>query len=193
MTDFQWIDITREWTTAPLYPGDPEVRLEKISDMHFGDVYNNSVIHACVHTGTHMDAPCHFLEEAGDATSIPLSVGMGDCCVIQANGTLVGEQLEKYLWMTPPRILFKGDVHLSQSAAFVLIDAGVKLVGVEGTSVAPPDSEAEVHRLLLSSGVAVLEGLDLSAVSAGQHKLLCLPLKIAGADGVPVRALLAKP
>ena len=95
--------------------------------------------------------------------------------------------------MTPPRILFKGDVTLSQSAAFVLIDAGVKLVGVEGTSVAPSDSEAEVHRLLLSSGVTILEGLDLSAVSAGQHELLCLPMKIKGADGVPVRALLAKP
>lgn len=192
MTDCQWTDITREWTTAPLYPGDPEPRLEKISDMHFGDVYNNSVLHACVHTGTHMDAPCHFFENGDDVTAVPLSVGMGNCIVIEANGVLVGEQLEKYLWMTPPRILFKGRVHLSQSAAFVLVDAGVKLVGVEGTSVAPPDSEAEVHRLLLSSGVTILEGLDLSDVRAGQHELLCLPMKIAGADGAPVRALLRR-
>ena len=189
----EWIDITREWTEAPLYPGDPETVLEKHLDMRFGDLCNTSVIRACLHAGTHMDAPCHFFEEAEDALSIPLSVGMGTCCVISANGVLVGEKLEKYLWMTPPRILFKGDVTLSQSAAFVLIDAGVKLVGVEGTSVAPSDSEAEVHRLLLSSGVTILEGLDLSEVSAGQHELLCLPMKIKGADGVPVRALLAKP
>ncbi len=191
--EYNWIDITREWTSAPLYPGDPEAVLTKRMDMHMGDACNTSVINACLHTGTHIDAPCHFLEDAPDATSIPLSVGIGDCIVIEANGTLVGEQLEKYLWMTPPRILFKGKVTLSQSAAFVLLDAGVKLIGVEGTSVAPPDTEAEVHRLLLSEGVTILEGLDLSAASAGPHYLLCLPLKIAGADGVPVRALLAKP
>ena len=193
MFRYDWIDITRDWMDAPRYPGDPAPRLEKPSDMHLGDVCNTSVIHACLHTGTHMDAPRHFLENGADITSVPLSVCMGDCCVIEASGILVGEQLEKYLWMTPPRILFKGDVHLSQSAAFVLLDAGVQLVGVEGTSVAPPDAEAEVHRLLLSSGVTVLEGLDLSKVSAGQYVLCALPLKIGGADGSPVRALLAKP
>lgn len=190
--DLQWIDISREWTSAPLYPGDPAPRLEKLSDMHFGDECTTSVVHACVHTGTHMDAPCHFFEAAQDIEAIPLSLCCGDCCVIEAHGALVGEQLEKYLWMTPPRILFKGQVHLTQSAAFVLLDAGVRLVGVEGTSVAPPETEAEVHRLLLSSGVAILEGLDLSGVSAGQYYLHAAPIRIAGGDGAPVRALLAK-
>lgn len=191
--DFEWIDISREWTTAPLYPGDPPPRLEKLSDMHLGDECNTTVLHACVHTGTHIDAPCHFLEAAGGIEEIPLSVCCGDCCVIEATGMLVGEQLEKYMWMTPSRILFKGDVHLTQSAAFVLMDAGVRLVGVEGTSVAPPDAEASVHRQLLSAGVVVLEGLDLSGVSAGQYYLHAVPVKIAGCDGAPVRALLAKP
>lgn len=191
--DRDWIDISREWMTAPLYPGDPAPTLEKRSDMHFGDECNTSVLHACVHTGTHIDAPCHFLEDGDDISSMPLSVGIGDCYVIEATGMLVGEQLEKYVWMTPPRILFKGDVHLTQSAAFVLMDAGVKLVGVEGTSVAPSDAEAEVHRQLLSAGVWIMEGLDLSAVGAGQYILNAVPMRIDGCDGAPVRALLAKP
>lgn len=188
----EWIDITREWLSAPLYPGDPAPTLTKTADMHFGDVCNTSHIAACVHTGTHIDAPLHFFEGAGDITSVPLSVCCGDCCVIEAKGTLVGENIEGYTWVLPERVLFKGNVRLSQSAAFVLIDAGVKLIGVEGTSVAPSTEEAEVHRLLLSSGVAILEGLDLSAVKTGQYMLFAAPLKIAGSDGAPVRAFLAK-
>ena len=189
--ELEWIDISREWTTAPLYPGDPTPKAEKVSDMYLGDECNTTVVTACVHTGTHMDAPCHFLEGATDICSVPLSVCCGDCCVIEAKGALVGEQMEKYAWMLPPRVLFKGNVHLTQSAAFVLIDAGVTLVGVENPSVAPADAEAEVHRLLLSSGVVILEGLDLSNAKAGQYYLHAAPLKIEGSDGAPVRALLA--
>jgi len=190
--ELEWIDISREWTTAPLYPGDPPPMLEKVSDMHLGDECNTTVLKACVHTGTHIDAPSHFLEGALDVCSVPLSICCGDCCVIEEKGLLVGEQVEKYAWMIPPRVLFKGDVHLTQSAAFVLIDAGVRLVGVESISVAPADAEAEVHRLLLSSGIVVLEGLDLSAVKQGTYYLHAAPLKIAGSDGAPVRAMLTK-
>lgn len=190
--EIKWIDISREWISAPLYPGDPAPYTEKVSDMHFGDECNTTVIKACVHTGTHIDAPSHFLENAVDVCSVSLSSCCGDCCVIEAKGALVGEHIEKYAWMLPPRVLFKGNVHLTQSAAFVLIDAGVTLVGVENPSVAPPDAEAEVHRLLLSSGVVILEGLDLENVSPGQYYLHAAPLKIKGSDGAPVRALLAK-
>ncbi|MBE6764111.1 MAG: hypothetical protein E7553_07175 [Ruminococcaceae bacterium] len=190
--ELDWIDISREWTTAPLYPGDPVPALEKLSDMHLGDECSTSVIRACVHTGTHMDAPAHFLEAAGDIESVPLSVCCGDCLVIETSGALVGEQLEKYVWMAPERVLFKGDVQLTQSAAFVLADADVRLIGVEGTSIATPATEAEVHRQLLSAGVVLLEGLDLSKVTPGQYYLHAAPIRIAGADGAPVRALLAK-
>ena len=189
--EMEWIDISREWTSAPLYPGDPAPMLKKQSDMHLGDECSTSVILACVHTGTHMDAPCHFLEGASDIESVSLSVCCGECLVIEASGALVGEQLEKYVWMAPPRVLFKGDVQLTQSAAFVLADAGTKLIGIEGTSVATPSTEAEIHRQLLSAGVVLLEGLDLSKVSAGQYYLHAAPIRIAGADGAPVRALLA--
>lgn len=188
----KWIDISREWLSAPVYPGDRAPSVEKTSDIHMGDVCTTSVIHACLHTGTHMDAPCHFWEGAGDIASVPLSVCCGDCLVIEANGTLVGESLEDYMWLAPARVLFKGNVTLSQSAAFVLMDAGVKLIGVEGVSVAPFEAEAEVHRLLLSGNIVILEGLDLSAVEAGQYVLHAVPIRIAGADGAPVRALLAK-
>lgn len=189
--DLEWIDISREWLSAPLYPGDPKPTLTRLSDMRFNDECTTSVVNACVHAGTHMDAPCHFLVEGDDIASVPLSVCCGDCMVIEADGPVVGEQLEKILWMAPPRILFKGAVQLTQSAAFVLMDAEVCLVGVEGTSVTSPDTEGEVHRQLLSAGVYLLEGLDLSAVKQGQYYLQAAPIRIAGADGAPVRALLA--
>lgn len=184
------IDISRELTTAPLYPGDPAPFTEKLSDMHMGDECSTSLLHACVHAGTHMDAPCHFLPDAKSVDEIPLSRCCGDCYVVEANGPLVGEQLEKILWMMPPRVLFKGNVQLTQSAAFTLVDAGVRLVGVEGASVASADDTGEIHRQLLSAGVLILEGLDLSAARAGNYYLFAAPVKIAGCDGAPVRAML---
>lgn len=90
----------------------------------------------------------------------------------------------------PERLLFKGDVTISQSAAFVLADAGIRLLGVEAPSVALPEEAGEVHRQLLSSGMVLLERLDLSQAGTGYYYLFAAPLKIAGADGTPVRAVL---
>ena len=185
------IDITREFLSAPVYPGDPAPEMEPISRIAHGDVCNLSQLHASLHTGTHMDAPLHFLDGEADIAHADLSVCVGECSVIELSGTLTGADLETKLPFCQPRVLIKGDVSLTQSAAFVLAQAGVRLVGVEGQSVAA-DQVAAVHRQMLADGIWLLEGLDLSKVSVGTYLLLAAPLKIAGADGAPVRALLCK-
>lgn len=157
-------------TGMPVYPGDPEVRLERVSEspavsrLDFG-----------VHTGTHVDAPLHFIDGAAGAEQLPLDVLIGPCEVVA--GTGVAE-----------RVLIKDAPELDGAAAQALVDQGVRLVGVDRMSV----GDAEAHRILLGSGVVVVEGLDLSAVEPGPHELYCLPLKLVGSDGAPARTILAR-
>ena len=121
---------------------------------------------------------------------IALSACMGECSVVEGEGLLLGAQAEELLPKLKPRLLFKGRVQISPSAAFVLSDAGIELLGVEAQSVAPPECTAAVHRQLLGSGMVLLEGLDLSKAKPGTYFLFAAPMKIAGADGSPVRAVL---
>ena len=185
-------DISRELMSAPVYPGDPLPRLSRISDMALGDGYTTSQITMCLHNGTHADAPCHFFPDADDVTAIPLERAVGECRVVAFDGVLLGDEAERLLRRVgvAERMLFKGTATISQSAAFVLTDAGVRLIGVESDSVAPAAETGVVHRALLSQQVVLLENLDLSAVEEGDYFLFAAPVKIAGADGAPVRAVL---
>ncbi len=186
------LDISRELTSAPVYPGDCVPSVTRVTDAALGDVATVSELHACLHNGTHLDAPCHFFPDADDITAYPLDLVCGECYVIEADGILTGEQMERLLSrrVGMERLLLKGAVTLSESAALALCDAGIKLVGVEGTSVAAGGETAVVHRKLLAEPIAILENLDLSAAREGWYLLFAAPVKIAGADGAPVRALL---
>jgi arylformamidase len=154
----------------PVYPGDPEVRLERVNDdpavsrLDFG-----------VHTGTHVDAPLHFIEGGAGAEQLALEVLVGPCEVVE--GTGVAE-----------RLLIKGASKLDGDAAESLVDEGVKLVGVDQMSVGDHDA----HNVLLGAGVVVVEGLDLSSVEPGSYELYCLPLKLVDSDGAPARAILVR-
>jgi arylformamidase len=157
-------------TGMPVYPGDPEVRLERVSEtpaisrLDFG-----------VHTGTHVDAPVHFIEGAAGADRLPLDVLIGPCEVVLGSGAA-------------ERLLIKDAAGLDEAAARALVGQGVRLVGVDVISV----GDYEAHRVLLGAGVVVLEGLDLTAVEPGSYELYCLPLKLVGSDGAPARAVLIK-
>ncbi len=199
--DTQWgmmttelIDITRELTKAPVYPGDPAPVLRPLASIAAGDVCNTTLLTACLHNGTHMDAPRHFIPDGTSIDAVPLDVCIGECVVIEYHGLLLGDAAEDLLPRLKKRVLFKGDVQLSPSAAFVLSDAGVVLLGVESPSVAPPEYTAQVHRQLLGAGMVLLEGLDLSkAQEHTPYLLMAAPLRIGHADGAPVRAVLAEP
>jgi arylformamidase len=157
-------------TAMPVYPGDPEVRLERVSEspaisrLDFG-----------VHTGTHVDAPLHFLEGGAGTEELRLDVLVGPCEVVDGAG--VAE-----------RVLIKGAAALDGAAAQELVDRGVRLVGVDQMSV----GDENAHRVLLGAGVVVVEGLDLSGVEPGVYELYCLPLKLVGSDGAPARAILVR-
>ncbi len=184
------IDISREMFTAPVYPGDPTPELEPICRLELGDVCNTSVYHGCVHNGTHMDAPLHFLPETLDIAEIPLEVCCGECSVIEWEGPLLGAQAENLVKFSHPRVLFKGHIEITPSAAFVLSDSGLLLVGVEPQSVAGHADTVAVHRQLLQSGMVLLEGINLTDVKPGSYFLFAPPIKLGDSDGAPVRAVL---
>lgn len=184
------------------YPGDPQLRLSRVQSLDDGDAANVSRLDFGVHSGTHVDAPLHFVHGAPDATALPLDVLVGDAWVLDAtafeaevDGRLeLPDGAERVLLRTRNSELgLLGNdefddrfVRLNVEGARSLLERRVRLVGVDYLSV----GDEAVHESLLSMGVVVVEGLDLSAVEPGRYRLVCLPLKIAGSDGAPARAVL---
>lgn len=183
-------DITREWLSAPINPGDPATVLTRLQDHRWGDEYMLSSVSACLHSGTHMVAPAHYIPDGDTVETLPPEKFIGECTVAEHDGLLLGEAAEALLPQAKSRILLKGCTGLDESAAFVLADAGVELIGTEGAVCAFGEMSGKVHRLLLDAGVLLLEGLDLTDVKPGTYLLIAAPLKIAGAESSPVRALL---
>lgn len=188
------------------YEGDPEVHLERVSSIADGAVANLSRLDFGVHSGTHIDAPLHFIDGAPAAEAIPLEPLMGPVHVVDATGVdglLLDEAAlraldlpdgERLLFRTRNSRLWESDefshefAHLTGSGAEYLVGRGVRLVGLDYLSVGDPDA----HRALLGAGVVAVEGLDLRSVDPGLYRLVCLPLKIVGSDGAPTRALLIR-
>lgn len=188
------------------YPGDPPFVLESVQRL--GDApYELSRLALSTHTGTHVDAPSHFIPGGASVDQLPLEILLGKARVVEL---LVREQvgradLEALDLRDDLRVLLKtrmsgqllkpgyhqDHVHLSEDAALYLAQAGIKLVGIDYLSVDRFGStDFPAHRALLGAGVIVLEGLDLSEVEPGEYEMACLPLRIAGGDGAPARVVL---
>ena len=193
----------------PTWPGDPPIVLERVDKIEEGANNNVSRLDMSVHTGTHVDAPFHFLPDGKTVEQLKLNQLTGRVYVLNLpDADLITEAvLEKA--QIPPRtrrVLFKTRnseywarqeksfqtdfVALSPDGAHYLVQRGVKLVGVDYLSVAPYKQSKLTHEILLKAGVVVVEGLDLSEVSQGRYTLFCLPLKLVGSDGAPARAIL---
>jgi len=199
--------------SLPTWPGDPALELEQIESMDKGAEANVTHISACVHLGTHVDAPRHFINAGSAIESLPLDVLTGPCYVVQLPDgveAITAEMLERMeLTFDFKRILFgtrnshwwvKGEskfqtdfVAITEDGAEWLVKRGVQLVGVDYLSVAPYDDSVPTHTILLKAGIVIVEGLNLSQISRGFYDLYCLPLKIAGSDGAPARAILIQP
>jgi arylformamidase len=195
------IDISVPVRTGMVtYPGDPEVRLERVKAITDGESANVSKLDLGVHSGTHVDAPLHFIDGAGGADELPLNVLNGPCEVVEAaalDESAVGavpEGAERVIFKTPNSELWAEDTfpetfeRLDGAAARALVERGVRLVGVDYLSVGDED----VHRVLLGAGVVPVEGLDLRGVEPGSYELHCLPLRLVGSDGAPARAILVR-
>ena len=176
------------------YPGDPEVRLERVSSIAEGAVANISRLDFGVHSGTHVDAPLHFIDGAPGAEALPIDVLVGPCVVVDGLDAEVAPGTERVLFKTSNSRLWERDefsedsVKLGGDAAQVLVDKGVRLVGIDYLSI----GDEEAHHALLEAGVVAIEGLDLGAVEPGEYRLVCAPLKLVGSDGAPARVLLLR-
>lgn len=186
------IDISKNIFEAEVYPGDPAPVAEKLSRLELGDVCNLTAMYACLHNGTHCDAPLHFIEDGASVEALPLSVFIGPCTVIEAGKVITGEIIDKHLPYGCERVIFKTDGgFIHESAAAELALRGVKLVGIDSFSIDPQgDYEPLAHRALMSAGTAVLEGLELSHVSPGEYFLIAPPANTGELEAAPVRAVL---
>jgi len=183
------IDITQELFSCDVYPGDTAPTFTRVRQMPQYD-YNLTDITMCVHNGTHIDAPRHFIEGGSDVAALSLSRFYGQCVVADFSGEITGEDILPYTKY--PRILVRGNCVITASAARVLAECFILLVGVESQSVGDTNAPKEVHEILLNARVIPLEGLRLSHVAPGEYTLCAFPLKLEGSDGSPVRAVLLK-
>lgn len=217
-----WVDITVTMRDAMVHwPGDPECRISlavKLGDRMAGrpgkrSPCNLTKLSLSAHTGTHMDAPRHFIANGRTMESLPLAAVVGRCRVIEIKHkrAITVEELHPYKLRRGERILFKTrnsarSWKLAQSAIFdenyvyvpantasYLVKCGVMTVGVDYLSVGGYQKDiVECHQILLGAEVWIIEGLDLSSIQPGNYDLVCLPLKILGADGAPARAILRR-
>lgn len=187
------IDISRDLLNSPVYPGDPETKVQNIRSIEMGDLYNLNAIYTSLHTGTHVDVPLHFLEDAESIDAFPLEKYMGSVTVVTLpHGPITGEVVEKYFPKHPTKLILrtKPDNIFFGGAAEDVASLGYDLIGYDRPSLSG-DNEAFCHRALLSGGTVLLENLDLSDVQHdGEYYLVALPLKAEGLEASPVRAVL---
>lgn len=183
-----WIDITRPLQEdMTVFSGHAPFRLTRVADIK-KDGYSLSKFSMGSHCGTHMDAPAHFVPNCASIDQLPLELVIGETLLI---GVASDEDLNRVPDGTR-RLLIRaeGFAGLTVEDARLLIDKGVRLMGIDRLCVAREDMDASVHQELLSSGAWILESLLLSGAPEGRYFLCCLPLRIAGGEGAPARAVI---
>ena len=206
-------DITVPLTNdMPTYPGDAGVEIRDWSSLANGDSANVTQLNFGAHTGTHVDAPAHFIEGAARSESLSLDSLIGKTRVIEVPETFMSIDktfVEEHCEQGTTRFLFKTRnsrfwsssstpfrqdfTYLELPAAEYLVNRGVKLVGIDYLSIEQfGQKQHPTHLVLLSHGVVIVEGLNLTDVPAGIYELICLPLRIRSGkgDGAPARAIL---
>jgi arylformamidase len=210
----QWIDVTAplDPSTTPVYPGNAPLKFEFMLQLSKGDSVTLSKYEMGAHSGTHIDAPMHFIQDGISIDKVSLSHFIGSARVIDCSPdakVIDAAELNKHHWRGAKRILFrtrnsrnswmtdpvfhKDFTYIAPDAAQLLADAGVELVGIDYLSAEVFDAKVpRTHQILLGKGIPIVEGLDLKDVSAGDYQLIILPLKIVGHEAAPARAVLKK-
>ena len=207
--DQAWIDVSVTVRHGmPHWPDNPPIVMQRPMELLRGHACNLSHLAMGVHTGTHIDAPVHFIHQAAGVDEMPLAATMGPARVIEIADprVITADELRGHSLQAGERVLFRTAnsprcwqadrfvedfVYISEQAAEHLAETRVRTVGVDYLSVGGYHADgAKIHRILLSAGIWIIEGLDLSAVRAGRYELICLPVKLHGSDGAPARALL---
>jgi len=193
------------------YPGNPEFEISPVNRIAAGDSANNSRLTMGTHTGTHVDAPKHFLDDRPGVDALPLDLLIGRARVVDMphRGPITAAHLESAglredlrvllrtpnsaLWNDPRHAFHREYTYVAEDGAKFLVDQGVKVVGVDYLSVEKFHTPGHpAHHALLGAGVVIIEGLNLSDADPGQYEMYCLPLRIEGADGSPARVVLKR-
>src|SRR5256884_4092234 len=209
-----WIDVTAtlDPTRTPVYEGDAPMKFDFLKDMRKGDILTLSVYSLGAHSGTHIDAPMHFVVEGAPIDQVALDPLMGAARVIDIPDSvraIDSGELNRHDWRSAKRVLFRTRstlrgwmdspefhrdfAYIAPDAAQILADARVVLVGVDYISAEQFGAPApRTHQILLGHGIPIVEGLDLRTVQAGDYDLIVLPLKVAGHEAAPARAIVRK-
>ncbi len=210
----EWIDVTATLDPArtPVYEGDAPMKFDFLKDMRKGDMLTLSVYSMGAHSGTHIDAPMHFIAAGAPIDQVALAPLIGAARVIDIPDSVQAidsSELNRHDWRGVQRVLFrtrstlrgwmdsaafhKDFAYIAPDAAQLLADAGVVLVGVDYISAEQFGAPAPAtHRILLGRGIPIVEGLDLRPVQAGDYEVIVLPLKVRGHEGAPARAIMRR-
>jgi arylformamidase len=209
-----WVDVTATLDPAktPVYEGDAPMKFDFLKDMRKGDAFTLSVYSLGAHSGTHIDAPMHFIATGAPVDQIDLERLIGPARVIDIPDSVQAidaTELNRHEWKNAKRVLFRTRsthrgwmdsvqfhrdfAYIAPDAAQLLADAGVTLIGVDYISAEQFGAPApRTHQILLGRGVPIVEGLDLRPVQPGDYDLIVLPMKVAGHEGAPARAVLRR-
>ena len=190
-------DITQPLFECAVFPGDPRPEKTELYRIKNGALCNLTALSMCVHNGTHIDAPYHFIDDGKPVDRVDLAKFIGPAYVETHDGDVSASDAKEILeraralnaqsWK---KILLRGKATVTREAAAVFADAGIDLIGNESQTVGPEDAPAEVHLILLGKEVVLLEGIRLSNVPDGVYTLNCAPLNLTATDGSPCRAVL---
>jgi arylformamidase len=209
-----WIDVTAtlDPATTPVYEGDAPMKFDFLRDMRKGDNLTLSVYSMGAHSGTHIDAPMHFIVDGAPVDRVELDRLLGSARVIDIPDSVQAidaAELNRHEWRGAKRVLFRTRsthrgwmdssrfhrdfAYIAPDAAQLLADAGIVLVGVDYISAEQfGASTPRTHQILLGRGVPIVEGLDLRPVRAGDYDVIVLPIKVKGHEGAPARAIMRK-
>ena len=208
-----WVDVTATLDPArtPVYRGDAPMKFDFLKDMRRGDKFTLSVYSMGAHSGTHIDAPMHFIANGAPIDQVPLAALVGSARIIDIPDSVQAidaAELNRHDWKGATRVLFRTRStlrgwmdsafhtdfsYVAPDAAQLLADGGVMLVGVDYISAEQFGAPApRTHQILLGRGIPIVEGLDLRSVQAGDYDLIVLPLKVRGHEGAPARAIVRK-
>jgi arylformamidase len=209
-----WVDATAtlDPLTTPVYEGDAPMKFDFLKDMRKGDALTLSAYSLGAHSGTHIDAPMHFVRDGASIDRVPLEPLIGPARVIDipdAVRAIDAAELNRHEWRGAERVIFRTRsslrgwmasatfhrdfAYIAPDAAQLLADAGVRLVGIDYISAEQFGAPAPMtHRILLGRGIPIVEGFALESIAAGDYDLIVLPIKVGGHEGAPARAILRK-
>ena len=183
-------DISRVMQEAPVYPGSPEMVFEPIASMANGDVYNQTRITVDSHAGTHADAFSHFFESGKNIDEMPLDHYCGRCRLITFIDEMISLNDLRGKLEGCERLVMCGGAFLSEEAAEYIAMCHIKLVVTDAISVGPQSNERAIHQILMEHNCAIIENAVLVGMKDGDYLIIAPPIKYAGCDGGPVRAIM---